>query len=212
MRFEEWEPLYAEIIRDMGYDRSMDEYAALVLSGIISDLAPSRRASITKLRELINGKDVLVCGNAPGLKKDMDMDYPYDCIIAADGAAAVILNIGIVPHIIVTDLDGDVEAEIECSQKGAVMVVHAHGDNIPALRSVVPRLYNLIGSTQAGPLTNVYNFGGFTDGDRCVFLAYEFGASSISYAGFDFGDSAVTQIKKKKLKWARRLIDIAQKT
>ncbi|KAF5423700.1 MAG: hypothetical protein C5S45_00565, partial [Candidatus Methanocomedens sp.] len=89
----------------------------------------------------------------------------------------VLMDMGIVPHIIVTDLDGDVKAEIKASQAGAVMVVHGHGDNIPIIMSIVPKLCNVVGSTQTVPLDNVHNFGGFTDGDRCVFLARELGAS-----------------------------------
>jgi len=139
MRFEDWEPLYLEIIRDMGYNRVLDEESARVLSGIISGMPSSKIASIRRLEELVRDRDVLVCGNAPTLKGELEQVQPDDfCIIAADGAAAVLMNQGIVPHIIVTDLDGDVKAEIEASQRGAVMVVHGHGDNIPIIPS--PRI------------------------------------------------------------------------
>lgn len=89
------------------------------------------------------------------------------------------------------------------------MVVHAHGDNMDALSEEVPRLKRIIGTTQSKPLDNVYNFGGFTDGDRCVFLAQEFGARSITLIGFDFKDTNVTPLKKKKLAWAEKLINMA---
>ena len=209
MRFEDWEPLYLEIIKDMGYDRVMDEESARVLSGIISVMPSSKIASIRRLEALVRDRDVLVCGNAPTLKGELKGVQPNDfCIIAADGAAAVLMDVGIVPHIIVTDLDGDVEAETEASRMGAVMVVHAHGDNISIIRSIVPKLYNVVGSTQAVPLANVHNFGGFTDGDRCVFLARELEASAIVLIGFDFSDPDVNATKKKKLEWARKLIDV----
>ena len=86
------------------------------------------------------------------------------------------------------------------------MVVHAHGDNMEALGKEVPRLKRVIGTTQSKPLKNVYNFGGFTDGDRGVFLAKEMGARSITLIGFDFRDENVTPLKKKKLVWAEKLI------
>jgi uncharacterized Rossmann fold enzyme len=89
------------------------------------------------------------------------------------------------------------------------MVVHAHGDNVDALSEEVPRLKRVVGTTQSKPLDNVYNFGGFTDGDRCVFLAQEFGARSITLIGFDFKDTNVTPLKKKKLVWAEKLINMA---
>jgi uncharacterized Rossmann fold enzyme len=209
MRFEDWEPLYLEIIRDMGYDRVRDEESARILAGIISGMPSSKIASIQRLEELVRDRDVLVCGNAPILEGELKEVQTNDfCIIAADGAAAVLMDKGILPHIIVTDLDGDVEAEIRASRMGAVMVVHGHGDNIPLIRSIVPTLYNVIGSTQAVPLANVHNFGGFTDGDRCVFLARELGASAIVLIGFDFSDPDVNATKRKKLEWARRLIDV----
>lgn len=207
MKFNEWEPLYREIINDMGYDSDQDAHSARILSEMLFEI--KRSASLKTLFELIKDNDVLVCGNAPCLGEDLLKIEPSEyCIIAADGATAVLVNAGIVPHIIVTDLDGDIEAQIKANSQGAVMVVHAHGDNIPAINSVVPQLGNIIGSTQAQPLENVFNFGGFTDGDRCVFLAKEFQASVIIMIGFDFNDPDVTDIKKKKLKWAKKLISL----
>ncbi|PPA79564.1 MAG: 6-hydroxymethyl-7,8-dihydropterin pyrophosphokinase [ANME-2 cluster archaeon HR1] len=207
MKFNEWEPLYREIINDMGYDPDQDALSARILSEMLFEI--KRSASLKTLFELIKDNDVLVCGNAPCLGEDLLKIEPSEyCIIAADGATAVLMNAGIVPHIIVTDLDGDIEAQIEANSQGAVMVVHAHGDNIPAINSVVPQLGNIIGSTQAQPLENVFNFGGFTDGDRCVFLAKEFQASGIIMIGFDFNDPDVTDVKKKKLKWAKKLISL----
>jgi len=212
MRFDDWEPIYLEIIRDMGYDRVKDEFSARKLSEMLSSMLPSRIVSLDSLQALIKSKDVLICGNAPTLKAELnDVDLIDYCIIAADGATEVLMNKGVVPDIIVTDLDGAVESEIEASQKGAIMVVHAHGDNIHVINHVLTRLYNIIGSTQVAPLKNVYNFGGFTDGDRCVFLARGFGVSSITLIGFDFDDINVSDIKKKKLDWARKLIEIAMK-
>jgi uncharacterized Rossmann fold enzyme len=207
MKFNEWEPLYREIINDMGYDPDQDALSARILSEMLFEI--KRSASLKTLFELIKDNDVLVCGNAPCLGEDLLKIEPSEyCIIAADGATAVLMNAGIVPHIIVTDLDGDIEAQIEANSQGAVMVVHAHGDNIPAINSVVPQLGNIIGSTQVQPLENVFNFGGFTDGDRCVFLAKEFQASGIMMIGFDFNDPDVTDVKKKKLKWAKKLISL----
>ena len=92
---------------------------------------------------------------------------------------------------------------------GSIIVVHAHGDNIDSIVKKVPRLKRVIGTTQSRPLNNVYNFGGFTDGDRCVFLAKHLGAAEIKLVGFDYEDQSVTPRKRKKLSWAKRLIEIA---
>jgi uncharacterized Rossmann fold enzyme len=119
-----------------------------------------------------------------------------------------LINNGIIPNIIVTDLDGNMDDEAKANDLGAIMVVHAHGDNMDALGEELPRLKRVIGTTQSTPLSNVYNFGGFSDGDRSVFLAKEMGAKSINLIGFDYNDTNVTPIKKKKLMWAEKLIDM----
>jgi len=133
-------------------------------------------------------------------------------IIAADGAAAALMDIGCVPEVICTDLDGnseaDIEKEIMACELGSIVLIHAHGDHIDKLEKYVPRFKRFIATTQARPFDKVYNFGGFSDGDRCVFVAREFGAKKIRLAGFDFEDPHVNPIKKKKLKWAKELIGI----
>lgn len=204
MKFTEWEPVYKSILKDMGFSREGDEQAALMLSAMLSSL---NSASVSELRKLIEGRHILVCGNAPGLRHDLEsVNTGNFTIIAADGATSVLIDRHLTADIIVTDLDGDVEKEIISNNNGSLMVVHAHGDNVDKLEKYVDRFSNIIGSTQAKPLSNVYNFGGFSDGDRCVYLAREFGAQSITLIGFDFDDENVTVIKKKKLKWARQLI------
>ncbi len=202
MEFKNWEPLYCEILRDFGWSREKDEEAAKLLSRLLS----GKTDNVITLKKMIEGKDVLVCGKALSLSNDLNRINADDyLIISADGATSTLLEKGIVPDIIVTDLDGYIPDEIKANRNGALMVVHAHGDNLDRLYEV-RNMRNVIGTTQASPLENIHNFGGLSDGDRCVFLANEFGAASITLAGFDFHDEKVTDIKKKKLKWARRLI------
>ncbi|MDM7912950.1 MAG: DUF115 domain-containing protein [Methanotrichaceae archaeon] len=209
MQFDSWDPVYKEILEDFGFSSERDEEAAEILSRMLPPSGPLLRDA----RARIAGKNVVVCGNAPKLAKDIESlqksfrkDYTF---IAADGAAAVLLRAGIVPEIIVTDLDGPFSEILRAHDLGSLIVVHAHGDNLDALKKYVPQLKRVMGTTQSRPLENVYNFGGFTDGDRCVFLAKEMGAATIKLLGFDFDDPTVTPRKKKKLAWARRLIDLA---
>lgn len=212
MKFEEWEPIYNLILEDMHFDRLYDERAARMLSKMLEMKARKKIPDVVEieiLQKAILGKDVLVCGKAPRLKDDINnIDVKKYVVIAADGATSILLSAGITPNIIVTDLDGNMDDEFQANEKGAIMVVHAHGDNMDALSAEVPRLKRVIGTTQSKPLKNVYNFGGFTDGDRSVFLAQEMGAKSITLIGFDFKDVNVTPLKKKKLMWAEKLIDI----
>ncbi len=212
MKFENWEPVYTLILEDMGYDRTKDERAALLLSEMLEIKSRKKNevVGIDALRKAIKGKDILVCGKAPTLAGELiNVDFGKYVTIAADGATSILMKSGIIPDIIVTDLDGNMNDEAEANELGAIMVVHAHGDNMEALRKEMLRLKRVIGTTQSKPLANVYNFGGFTDGDRCVFLAKEMGAGTITLIGFDFKDENVTPLKKKKLAWAEKLIDMA---
>jgi uncharacterized Rossmann fold enzyme len=206
MDFDSWEPLYAQILVDFGFSRERDEEAAVLLSRLLS----GRADPLPEARRLVGGRAVVVCGNAPCLDWDLDdLDRGAQVFIAADGATAVLLGKGIVPEIIVTDLDGPFPAILEANMRGSIVVVHAHGDNLDKIGNYVPRLDKVIGSVQCWPPDRVYNFGGFTDGDRCVFLARHLGAAKIDLAGFDFEDESVTPRKKKKLLWAKRLIGLA---
>ncbi len=210
MDFATWEPIYERILEDFGFDREGDEKAALFLSRMLTE---ENTASLSKLRALISGKPVLVCGNAPRLRDDLsEINFSDFTVIAADGAAAVLIDMGIIPEVICTDLDGNSEADIEkeilACEMGSIVLIHAHGDNIDKLEKYVPRFKRFIATTQARPFDKVYNFGGFSDGDRCFFVAREFGAKKIRLVGFDFEDSDVNPIKKKKLKWAKKLIGI----
>ena len=203
MKFEEWEPIYQEILEDFGFDRSKDEEAARLLSKLIGN----RSINVQRLSDLIYRKQVIICGNAPLLEEELrSTDVSGRMVMAADGATSILLKNCIFPDIVVTDLDGCMEDIISVDERCAIIVVHAHGDNIPAMKQYVPSLKNVIGSTQSKPIKNVHNFGGFTDGDRCVFIAKEFNVDSIALIGFDFDDTNVSEVKKKKLQWAKRLI------
>ena len=138
-------------------------------------------------------------------------------IIAADGAAAVLSENGIRPDIIVTDLDGrceeDVAEEIRLGRTddrgvSTLLLIHAHGNNRPALEKYLPQSGAFIATCQCRPAGKALNFGGFSDGDRCLFLAEGFDASKIVLFGFDTKDVNVTPIKRKKLEWAERLIRV----
>lgn len=206
MDFDVWEPVYLEILEDFGFSRGRDEEAAQLLSRLLCSAGDFLVAAAARVR----GRAVVVCGNAPSLDDELgSLKEEGSVFIAADGAAAVLLRKKIVPEMIVTDLDGPFWAILEANQQGSIVVVHAHGDNMDALEALVPRLKCVIGTAQCRPPTGIYNFGGFTDGDRCVFLAKALGAASIKLVGFDFDDPTATPRKQKKLAWARRLIDLA---
>ncbi|MEM0158322.1 MAG: 6-hydroxymethylpterin diphosphokinase MptE-like protein [Thermoplasmataceae archaeon] len=203
MKIETWIPIYARICADIGIDPKNDFLSSARLSLILG-----RKSNIQKLNSFRN--DVFeVFGNAPEI--NFQGISENSVVVVADSALPRVRSAGIDPDIIVTDLDGDPEGAIKCSEDGAVVVIHAHGDNANLIERYAGRFSeNVIGSTQNYPLHNIFNFFGFTDGDRAVFLAHYLGARAIILRGFDFDRpqsmSGNLERKRLKLKWARYLI------
>ncbi len=204
MKFEDWEPYYLQILDYFGFPRADDEEASRLLSSLLP------RDDYSRLTELLSGAAVIVAGNAPSLSADIKKtDFSGHVILAADAAARRLHKAGITPHIVFTDLDGLDDDVLEMNADGTLLAVHAHGDNMPLLRSWVPRMKGpVVGTTQSTPLSNVYNFGGFSDGDRGVFAAHELGARSVSLIGFDLDDTSVDPVKHGKLMIARKLLHL----
>lgn len=206
MDFAQWEPIYRAIRQDFGFQQEKDESAARLLYGLVG----GKSCQQDVLRRIIVGRQVTVCGGAPSLAEHLS--HLTEVVIAADEATSLVMEKRC-PDVVVTDLDGDVEDQIAANRRGSVVVLHAHGDNTAAIQRYAPRFPGpVVLTTQAQPFDRVYNFGGFTDGDRAYLLARHFGAASIRLLGFDFehprekrGKDPV--LKRKKLQWARRLIE-----
>lgn len=206
MRNEDWEPIYSEILKDMGYDRESDENSARVLKTLMVN------ADMVTEDELGIGDTVSVFGAADCLERDIGKKVPEGTLISAGSATSAVMRAGIIPDIVVTDLDGDIGSQIEANRNGAVAVLHAHGDNIELIMRYSKEFTGkVLLTTQSKPDFVICNFGGFTDGDRAVCLARHMGARRILLYGFDFDnpsrkDGSDPQIKKRKLSWARRII------
>jgi uncharacterized Rossmann fold enzyme len=218
VQFIDWFPYYQQIREEFGYSTEKDQNAANLLSKMIR----KKSRDLKKLQKKIAGKDVLVIGAGPSLLDNIDFikkNRKYVKIVA-DGAVEALITNRIRPDIVVSDLDGNPAFLKKADKLGAIMVVHAHGDNEDAIKNLVPRFKNVIGSTQVMPIENVYNFGGFTDGDRSVFMADEMGARMIVLVGMDLteqttkysaGKIANEDLKGKKLKRARQLLEMLSK-
>ena len=204
MKPEVWDEYYVKILDYFGFSREDDEEAARLLSAIL----PGNDISL--LTDTISGSDIIVAGNAPSLPDDIrKTDFEGKVVIAADAAARVMKKGGVIPDIVFTDLDGLDDDVLEMNEAGTILAVHAHGDNMPLVKSWVPKMKGpVVGTTQSTPLENVYNFGGFSDGDRGVFAAYELGAKSVSLIGFDLDDKSVDPVKHGKLMIARKLLHL----
>jgi uncharacterized Rossmann fold enzyme len=208
MEWADWRPIYLEILDDLGFDVRADMESAEMLSRlVIGKRIPDYSTIVEKI-----GQRVSIAGAAASLEDDIGTLPIGDRIISAGSATARLMKIGVVPEVIVTDLDGDVEYEIEAIDKGALAFIHAHGDNRPKIDQVVPRLTKpFVPTVQCKPFGNVYNFGGFTDGDRAVLIAKHFGARAINIIGWDLEhpypkEGSDPNMKSRKLRWARDII------
>ena len=183
MTLDGWQQKYLEILKEFNYDRSREIKSAKIL-----DLFLRNKLRSSILEEKIRNKTVFVIGAGPSLSASLPYLKKFKNVtkIVADGATQAMLENEMVPDIIVTDLDGNMESLKRASESGSIMIVHAHGDNIKRLPHAISFRY-CIGTTEDRPFGKIRNFGGFTDGDRCVFLANHFRASKIIMIGMDFG-------------------------
>lgn len=178
----------------------MDENAAILLSSIIG-YQEKFLEEIGKYK----GQNFRIIGPAGGKIKIMDSDT---VMIVADSAIERIN--GIIPQIIVTDLDGNLKKIEKAWEEGSIVVVHAHGDNMEAIKTEGAFFKGrFLGTCQSKNTHGLLNLKGFTDGDRSVKLAQFLEAGRITLDGFDFSNPVLkinSREKKKKLDIARYII------
>jgi len=213
-----WESKYREILKEFGYSRKKDSQSCKLLDSLLPN-----KIKTAKIKELIENKPVFVVGAGPSLQSCIPILKKYSKItkIVADGATRALVKNNLKANIVVTDLDGDITVLKRVGRTNTIMVVHAHGDNSDRLH-LVKNFKKCIGTTQTKPIGRIHNFGGFTDGDRCVFLANHFKAKKIILLGMDFGtiigkyskSSVINRnIKIAKLRCGKKLLEwLAQKS
>ena len=184
MMISGWEKRYLLILKELGYSQKKDSESAIILDSILK-----KTNTTGKILKLIEGKTVFVIGSGPSLSNAIPKlkKLKKSIKIAADSSLKPLVDNGIIPDIVVTDLDGDENTIKKIAKTKSIFIIHAHGDNIEKLE-LVKKIRNCIGTTQSNPFNKIQNFGGFTDGDRGVFLANYFGAKKIILFGMDFGN------------------------
>jgi len=229
MNLSHWMSCYQKILECFGYSQKQDEKSAQLLNQLLTlqgGLSPD---------DIPVKEKAIIFGAGPSLKWNIhQLQEQYKLhqikldeftIIAADGATTALLEEGMVPEVVVTDLDGELENLYLAQRQGTVLVVHAHGDNQEKLKKHVPHMDRVLGTTQSWPRGMVYNWGGFTDGDRAVFIAAKLGVKIIILAGMDFGThttrysrpelsfevAEADEIKQLKLHYAKKLVEWAAK-
>ena len=212
MTIRGWKTQFNEIRKEFGYLEKDDLISVKKLDSILKD-----KNSKNQLQKIIKGKTVFIIGAGPSLTKSLKHIKKSKNVvkIVADGAVKALIEKNIKPDILVTDLDGDLDSIEKIGKTKIPIVVHAHGDNYEKLK-IVKKLKNVVGSTQTRKFGKIENFGGFTDGDRCVFLAEYFDARKIVLIGMDFGQKigkyskqriADRKTKIKKLKFGKRIVE-----
>ena len=178
-----WRKKYLEILKEFKYDEKKDKESAVILNSIL------KKTNLNEeICKLIKGKSVLIIGSGPSLSTAIPelKKMKKSIKIAADSSIKPLLENGIIPEIIISDLDGD-EKSLKKVSKKSIFVIHAHGDNMNKLE-FSKKIKKCIGTTQSNPFDKIQNFGGFTDGDRGVFFASHFEAKKIILFGMDFGE------------------------
>ncbi|MHA1449080.1 MAG: 6-hydroxymethylpterin diphosphokinase MptE-like protein [Candidatus Hodarchaeales archaeon] len=226
-----------EIARRIGFNHEKDHVAATFLAKQLENTTvPALETSIDQIiGDSLNRKLSFVTGGALGLKDDFDKvssiaDVFKDKIafIAANGTCKFLLDKKIIPLAVITDLDGGLDNIIAAGREGSIIVLLAHGDNMPLVREFFARIenynnrnINYIPTVQiSGSNSPAVMLDGFTDGDRAVLLAAR-NAARVVLLGFDYsgfigpfskqGISAEGvnpgEIKSKKLSIASEIID-----
>ena len=205
MEYDEWEPIYEQILADFGYGRAGDEAARDQLRAFAEPFDAERLDCA--------GQTVAIAGAGPSLTDELDRARRADRVFAASVAAERLAEQGVGVDAMVTDLDKTPAYAARRTREGAVTVIHAHGDNRDALTERLPDCdpANVLATTQAAPAGPVVNFGGFTDGDRAAYTADALGASELLFLGWDFDDPTLSEPKARKLSWAERLLELLER-
>ncbi|MGY5856059.1 MAG: 6-hydroxymethylpterin diphosphokinase MptE-like protein [Candidatus Thorarchaeota archaeon] len=190
MRWVDWRPIYLDIVQRLDLDSEADRESTSLLTSMLESINPN--PLLKRLSDTIQGNHVIVCGAGPSLKQHMEALLKKDgltesVIVVADGATSVILELGLHCDVVVTDLDGNTDHLLEAKNNGALFIVHAHGDNMDRVKSIVPKLGDILGSTQVESTDRAFLWGGFTDGDRACHVVSEYSPKRVTLAGMDFG-------------------------
>jgi 2-amino-4-hydroxy-6-hydroxymethyldihydropteridine diphosphokinase len=215
LEYTRWAPRYEEIRSAFDFPFEREEESARRLSQLLPE--PAHAEALDRIAGRLAGRTAIVVGRAPRQGAppvwQLPAETPPPVLLAADGATVRCLDAGLVPDLVITDLDGPVASEFNANARGALAVIHAHGDNQAMLECCVPEFRGELAGSWAGPPRDgLIDVGGFTDGDRAVYLAEHVGARRVLLWGFDFEHPAASrgaspERKLEKLKWAKRLIE-----
>jgi len=228
--FKDW---YFKILKEFDFDYKKDCDARNYLSQILRKKSSRWNLEdvLFSFKSLIENKSIiLIYGCGPSLEGSVEyiLENTESGIfhnwlnLAADGASRLLREKDIPIDGIISDLDGITKREFTNAKFN---FVHAHGDNIDQLKffeNEILEFENIIGTTQVEPINNLLNPGGFTDGDRIIYLLRSLllPSQNIFFIGMDFRNIVgkysklhinknhkASELKIKKLKYAKILIE-----
>ena len=146
MTIKGWESKYREILKEFGYSRKKDNQSCKLLDSLLP-----KKTRVIQIKDLIENKPVFVVGAGPSLPSCIPILKKHRKItkIVADGATRAIIENGLKPDIVVTDLDGDIKTLKKAGITNSIMVVHAHGDNTKKIY-LVKNFKNCLGKLRRG--------------------------------------------------------------
>ena len=206
-----------------GWSESDDIESAIQLQAALRDHEQwnnsMREKTLHEIKDqLLKAPKIVVIGAAASAEKLRSCDENA-VFVASDGAVGALddyskLACG------VSDLDG-ANCLDDAAANGQNIVVHAHGDNMVQWQEKIVKWSrfdsppSLVLSHQVNQnIPGMYNFGGFTDGDRavCFILSLGVEVDKIELVGFNVERvgqwSGVTNLEKKmqKLQWMGRIL------
>ena len=233
--YNEFKPWYFKILNDFGFKYQKDCKSRDILSQILrKKVGWDINELLSNFKNFLESKElILIYGCGPTLERTVEVLIEkkgkrfFDKFInlAADGASVLLKSKNLPINGLFTDLDGITKKEFYYSD---YIFIHAHGDNIKKLKyfkTDIIDFKNIIASTQAEPLINIINPGGFTDGDRILFFLRPIlkPKHQLYLIGMDFRnivgkfsklnlekDQEASSAKIKKLNYAVKLIEWLQ--
>jgi len=191
-----FEPYYLEVANDLKLDTTKDYDIANEFSVLVKNDFPKGFLNIKQAIEKKSFTKAWIFGAGPSLEKDFKVFEKHysnqtDLIVGVDGSSLFLIERDIIPDIIFTDLDGSLDALLDCARKGSIIILHAHGDNYNIVKNFYPKIksYPFLPTVQTKPIEPfIFNTGGFTDGDRAISgILNWFPKVKIILLGFTFG-------------------------
>lgn len=220
MIWSDWKNSYNKIVEELELNAEADEKTSVLLDDFFCSISTKKKKTIHQKLSHIFQHPVIITGPGPSLKQGLTAILKFKKIynlplISVNGATTLFKKKEIVPLVVVSDLDGDLTAIKWAIENGALTLLHGHGDNHNIIINFLEQNHDIVsnndvwGTTQCKPNNSLFNFGGFTDGDRAIFIAFHFQTPLIGLIGFDFGvkigqysvlNSPIKKNEKLKLK------------